>query len=173
MKISSVVLIPTIGIALAIPPSNPPDIDHQPELGAELSHNTNLELAVGHMVHVSGQAPGAHVEARDVRRTLQVLWTITLSATQDVIMRALIELVDDRVTLVPEMRGMGVEVANIARQRDGQVAFEVNCDRRWGNCAARFVYNYITGQMVAFIREGARDSRNRELPVDNTYCLTR
>ncbi|KAK0377930.1 hypothetical protein CLIM01_04734 [Colletotrichum limetticola] len=53
-----------------------------------------------------------------------------------------------------------------------QVAFEVNAAGRWGDTAARFVYDFGVGTIIAFIRERARDPRGYILPVDTQYCYT-
>ncbi|KAK1655132.1 hypothetical protein BDP81DRAFT_417403 [Colletotrichum phormii] len=113
------------------------------------------------------------LEKRAMHGTLQVMWTITLSASKDIIIRALVNLVNDQITLFTAMTGMGVTVDNVARLSGNQVAFEVDAAGRWGDTAARFVYDFGVGTVVSFIREGARDTGGYNLPVDTEYCYTR
>jgi len=110
---------------------------------------------------------------RDVRGTMQVVWTITLSTAKDVIVRAIVNMVNNQITVIPEMQGMGVTVDNVALQADGKVAFEVNGHGTWGECSARFVYDYVRGSIVSFIREGARDARGYNLPAATDFCHSR
>ncbi|KAG7055903.1 hypothetical protein JMJ77_0008354 [Colletotrichum scovillei] len=176
MKASALFYIPLFGLALAAP-ATPQD-----QCSVETSNIfQQVSSPDGSGVQVKGcdiAIPQSSIEAngldkRAMHGTLQVMWTITLSTAQDIIIRALVNMVNDQVTLFTEMAGMGVTVDNVARLSGTQVAFEVNAAGRWGDTAARFVYDFGVGTIITFIREGARDPRGYNLPVDTQYCYTR
>ncbi|OHE94075.1 hypothetical protein CORC01_10650 [Colletotrichum orchidophilum] len=175
MKTSALFLVPLFGLVLAAPAT--------PQDQCSVANNNVFQQVSkpdGSGLQVKGcdiaisqyvsEATG--LEKRAMHGTLQVMWTITLSASKDIIIRALVNMVSDQITLFTEMAGMGVTVDNVARLSGNQVAFEVNAEGRWGDTAARFVYDFGIGTIVSFIREGARDPNGYNLPVDTEYCYT-